>query len=106
VTPEAPNRRARERRPVAVDLWAWSLVHATTRLAGTTVGLSEEGALLRVPGLSEAAVRLEIWLALPDGLLEVKASVVHRKGPDLVGVKFDGLYSSERARLVGFLTRI
>jgi PilZ domain len=106
VTPEAPNRRACERRPVALDLWTWSLAHATKRLAGSTVDLSEEGALLRVPGLSEAAVRLEIWLALPDGLLEMKASVIHQHGPDLVGVKFDGLCSSERARLVEFLTRI
>jgi hypothetical protein len=100
---DTPDRRAADRHPVAIEVSAWSLVQPTVRLLGRTVDLSESGALLRLPGLSEAAVRLELRLALPDAPLVVRGAVVHRRSLDLVGVVFEPLGPATTARLTSFL---
>ena len=100
---ESPDQRAFERRAIAVGVSAWSLVQSTERLSGTTVDLSGGGALLELPGLSDAAVRLELRLALPREPFVVVGNIVWRRPPDFVAVAFDDVQESELARLLDFL---
>jgi len=99
------DRRAFERCAIAVEVSAWSLVQPTRLLSGTTVDLSGGGAVLRLPGLAESAVRLTLRLDLTDRLLTTLADVVRRQPPDLVAVVFHDIDSSERACLLEFLER-
>jgi PilZ domain len=96
-----PEHRVHERRAVVVDVSAWSLAQPTVLLTGTTIDLGVGGARLRLPGLSQGAVRLELSLALPEQPLTVGAAIVRREPPDLVAVVFDPLAPSEVERLRG-----
>ena len=99
----AENRRAEERRAIVLDVSAWSLAQPTELLRGTTVDLSAGGALLRLPGLSEAAVRLEVRLSLPEHSLAATVNVVRCGPPDLVAVTFETIAPSEHDRLLEFI---
>ena len=101
--PQPADHRSYERRTVVVEVSAWSLVQATELVSGTTVDIGEGGVLLRLPGLSEAAVRLELRLAFAGRPLVVRGNVVRREPPDLVAVAFDTLDASERGRLLDFI---
>jgi hypothetical protein len=98
------ERRVHERRAIAIDVSAWSLIQPTHRLSGTTADLGAGGALLRLPGLSEAAVHLEVRLALPRRSLVARGRIVRRQPPDLVAVAFEGLDPAEQARLLAFIS--
>jgi hypothetical protein len=98
-----PERRAYERRAIVVDVSAWSLVQPTLLLAGTTVELAGGGALLQLPGLSEAAVSLELLLALPGQPLVARGRIVSRQPPDLYAVSFEHIDPSQRERLLEFI---
>jgi hypothetical protein len=97
------DHRSYERRAVVVEASAWSLVQATQLVSGTTVDIGEGGVLLRLPGLSEAAVRLELRLAFPGRPLVVNVSVVRRQAPDLVAVVFDVLAPEDLQRVLEFV---
>jgi hypothetical protein len=99
---EPPERRD-ERRPISLDVSAWSLVQPTRLLTGTTVQLDGDGALLRLTGLTESAVQLDLRISLPERALHVSTNIVERRPPDLVVVSFDWVDSYERARLGEFL---
>jgi hypothetical protein len=96
------ERRASARRPIVVAVCAWSLVQPTRRRMGSTVDLSPGGALLRLPGLSDAAERLEVRLALPDRPLTATARIVRRQPPDHVAVAFESLSPADYERLLEF----
>jgi hypothetical protein len=96
---EDPTAR---RRPLQLDVTAWSPEQAN-RLEGTTVELGGDGALLRLPGIAAADVRLDLRLALPDRGLFTPATIVRRDPPDLVEVVFDWVDAYERGRLRAFV---
>lgn len=103
--PHDPEHRPHERRALAVDVTAWSLAQPTVLLTGTTVDLGVGGARLRLPGLSEGALRLEVRLALPEGPLLAKAGIVRREPADVVAVVFDPMADCELERLSAFIRR-
>jgi hypothetical protein len=91
------------RRPLQLDVTAWSLEQANRLIEGTTVELGGEGALLRLPGIGAADLRLDLRLALPDRGLFTPATIVSRHAPDLVEVAFDWVDAYERGRLRAFV---
>jgi hypothetical protein len=97
------DRRVEDRRAIVVDVSAWSLAQPTELLRGTTVDLSAGGALLKLPGLSDAAVRLEMRLALPERPVAATVNVVRRGPPDMVAVTFETIARSELDRLLEFI---
>jgi hypothetical protein len=99
------DRRADDRHAVVLDVSAWSLAQPTELLRGTTVDLSVSGALLRLPGLSDGAVRLELRLALPERPVAATVNVVRRGPPDLVAVTFEAIAHPELDRLLDFARR-
>ncbi len=101
--PEPVERRRNGRVEVDLDVNAWTLTQATTRLSGRAVNVSAGGALLRLPGLSPFAVTLELVIALPGAPVRPSAAVSHRRVPDLVGVEFQRISTEDRARLVEFV---
>jgi hypothetical protein len=98
-----PQERRDERRAISLDFSAWPLTQPTRLLTGTTVELGGDGALLRVTGLEESAVQLDLRISLPERALHVSTNIVERRPPDLVVVSFDWVDSYERARLGEFL---
>jgi hypothetical protein len=92
-----------ERRQISLDVVAWSLVEPTRLHNGTTVELGADSAVLELAGVSEAATRLELRVALPDAALLTTATIVARRPPDLVVVSLDELDSYDRARLSEFI---
>jgi PilZ domain len=100
------ERRQHLRRAVALDVIAWSLVQPTRLLTGRTIDLGAGGALLALAGLDEAAVRLDLRIALPSGTLRVSANVLEQRRPDVVAVAFHPLDSADEARVNEFLETI
>jgi hypothetical protein len=91
------------RRAISVDVSAWALVEPERMLAGTTVELGVDGALVQLAHLSPSAFELNVRIDLPGRPLHVTATIVERGPPDLVVVSFDTLDSYERARLGEFI---
>jgi PilZ domain len=91
------------RRPVSLDVSAWTLVQPTRLILGTTIELGGRGALIRFEGLPKTAGRIELRIALPERDLLVSATVAARRPPDLFEVSFHGLNPNQRERLMRFL---
>jgi c-di-GMP-binding flagellar brake protein YcgR len=104
-TAQRVERRRYERRPVELEVWAWTLTRPTRRLRGTTLDLSPGGALLWLPDLAPGAARVDLTIVLPDWRLHASAGVRRRREPALVGVDFDRIALEEQARLAEFLRR-
>jgi hypothetical protein len=98
-----PEEDLTERRPLQLDVTAWSLEQANRLIEGTTVELGGDGALLRLPGVAPTDVRLDLRLALPDRGLFTPATIVRRADPDLVEISFDWVDAYERGRLRAFV---
>src|SRR5262249_52476855 len=98
-----PDEDPTERRPLELDVTAWSLEQANRLIEGSSVELNGDGALLRLPGIGPADVHLDIRLALPDRGLFTPATVVGRETPDLVEIAFDWVDAYERGRLRAFV---
>jgi hypothetical protein len=98
-----PEEDPTARRPLQLDVTAWSLEQANRLIEGTTVELGDEGALLRLPGVGPTDVRLDVRLALPDRGLFTPATIVRRDDPDLVEISFDWADTYERGRLRAFV---
>src|SRR6185369_4774199 len=94
---------AGERRRIALDVTAWSLIDPARLHHGATVELGADGAVLELAGLSVAATLLDLRIALPERALLTTATIVARRRADLVEVSFSLLDSYERARLSAFL---
>ena len=100
------ERRQHARRAVELDVIAWSLVQPTRLLTGRTIDLGAGGALLALAGLDDAAVRLDLRIALPSGTFRVSANVLEQRRPDVVAVVFDPMDSADQARVNAFLETI
>ena len=98
-----PEEDPTARRPLQLDVTAWSLEQANRLIAGTTVELGDESALLRLPGVGPADVRLDVRLALPARGLFTPATIIRRDDPDLVEISFDWVDAYERGRLRAFV---
>jgi hypothetical protein len=98
-----PEGDPTERRPLRLDVTAWSLEQTNRLIEGTTVELDGDGALLRLPGIGPADVHLDVRLALPDRGLFTPATILRRDPPDLVEVSFDWVDAYERGRLRAFV---
>ena len=92
-----------QRAPIEVEVWAWTESDPSRLLMGATVELGDNGALLRLPKLCEDATRLTLRITLPDRPILTEAAIVSRSRPSLVTVRFVGLASYERFRLLDFL---
>ena len=92
-----------QRAPIEVEVWAWTESEPTRLLTGATVELGDNGALLRLPKLCESATRLTLRITLPDRPILTEAAVLSRSKPSLVTVRFVGLASYERFRILDFL---
>ena len=102
-SPPMPEDDPAARRPLQLDVTAWSVEQANRLVDGTTVELGGDGALLRLPGIGPTEVHLDIRLALPERSLFTPATVVRRDSPDLVEVAFDWVDAYERGRLRAFV---
>jgi hypothetical protein len=98
-----PEEEPTARRPLQLDVTAWSLEQANRLLEGTTLEIGVDGALLRLMGVGPAEVNLDIRLALPDRGLFTPASITRREPPDLVEIVFDWVDAYERGRLRAFV---
>ena len=92
-----------KRAPTEVEVWAWTESEPARLLTGTTVELGDHGAVLRLPKLHEGATRLTLRITLPDRPILTEAAVISRSKPSLVTVRFVGLGSYERFRILDFL---
>ena len=92
-----------KRAPIAAEVWAWTEFDPARLLTGTTVELGDHGAVLRLPKLSDGATRLTLRITLPDRPILTEAAVVSRSNGSLVSVRFVGLSSYERFRILDFL---
>jgi hypothetical protein len=95
-----------DRRPLHLDVTAWSGAQANRVLEGTTVELWGDGALLRLAGLGPAESHIDVRLALPDRSLFTEARIVRREAPDLVEVRFRWIDTYERGRLRAFVNNL
>jgi hypothetical protein len=102
-SPPMPEEEPTGRRPLQLDVTAWSREQVKRLLEGTTVEVDGDGALLRLPGVGAAEVHLDIRLALPDRGLFTPARIVGREPPGLVEVTFDWVDAYERGRLRAFV---
>ena len=92
-----------QRAPIEVEVWAWTESDPARMLTGVTVELGDHGAVLRLPKLCDAAERLTLRITLPDRPVLTEATVISRSNGSLVTVRFVGLGSYERLRIVDFL---
>jgi hypothetical protein len=90
------------RRPISLDVSAWTLVQPTRPILGTAIELGGNGALIQFDGLPKTAGRIELRIALPERGLFVSATVVARLPPDLFEVSFQ-LNPYQRERVIRFL---
>jgi len=99
---EFVERRALERIPAILSASAWSPQDPTSRVNGETINLSANGCLLRLPALAPHASLIDIQLELPGKTVSVRARIVRREAPDLVGVEFESFADDAQADLAGF----
>ena len=92
-----------ERAPIEAEVWAWTESDPARLMTGVTVELGDHGAVLRLPKLSDAAARLTLRITLPDRPILTEADVISRSNESLVTVRFVGLGSYERFRILDFL---
>jgi hypothetical protein len=92
-----------QRAPIEVEVWAWTESEQGRLMTGVTVELGDHGAVLRLPKLCDAATRLTLRITLPDRPILTEAAVVSRSKPSFVTVRFVGLGSYERFRILDFL---
>ena len=101
----APAAAMATRAPIEVEVWAWTESDPARLLTGVTVELGDHGAVLRLPKLYEAAARLTLRITLPDRPVLTEATVLSRANGSLVTVRFVGLGSYERFRILEFPRR-
>jgi hypothetical protein len=99
----AEDLRVYPREAAQVEVAAWTLREPTKLIHGTTVNLSATGALLRLPGLADLTVLLELRIFLPNGVFPTRGRILRRAEPDLVGVAFEALRLRDHGRLIDFL---
>jgi hypothetical protein len=92
-----------KRAPIEVEVWAWTESEPARLMTGATVELGDHGAVVRLPKLCDAATRLTLRITLPDRPVLTEAAVVSRSNGGLVTVRFLGLGSYERFRILDFL---
>ena len=92
-----------QRAPIEVEVWAWTESDPARLMTGMTVELGDHGAVLRLPKLTESAARLTLRITLPDRPILTEAAVISRSNGSLVTVRFVGLGSYERFRILDFL---
>jgi hypothetical protein len=86
-----------------IDIWAWTADEPTRLLAGRTVDLDPEGAVLRLPSQLDVGTHLTLRIALPDRAALTRATVAEQRPPDLVKVVFDSIDQYERGRIRAFI---
>ena len=99
---ELVERRALERIPARLSASAWSPQDPTARVLGETIDLNGNGCLLRLPALAEHASLIDLYLELPGRTVSVRARIVRREAPDLVGVAFESFPDDGQADLAAF----
>jgi hypothetical protein len=92
-----------QRAPIEVEVWAWTESDPARLLTGETIELGDHGAVLRLPKLSDAAERLTLRITLPDRPILTEATVISRSNGSVVTVRFVGLGSYERFRILDFI---
>jgi hypothetical protein len=92
-----------QRAPIEVEVLAWTESDPARLLTGVTAELGDHGAVLRLPKLCDDAARLTLRITLPDRPVLTEAAVISRSNGSLVTVRFVGLGSYERFRILDFL---
>jgi hypothetical protein len=92
-----------QRAPIEVEVWAWTESDPARLLTGVTVELGDHGAVLRLRKLCDAAERLTLRITLPDRPILTEATVISRSNGSVVTVRFVGLGSYERYRILDFI---
>ena len=92
-----------KRAPIEAEVWAWTESEPARLMTGSTVELGDHGAVLRLPKLCDAATRLTLRITLPERPILTEAAVLSRSNGSLVTVRFVGLGSYERFRILDFL---